>query len=62
MFKAAVGHGESKDEAQVRDLVQRLKVEDESGGLGEWFAGPNDLSENDKRKIVSEEGWILGVR
>jgi hypothetical protein len=62
MFKAAVGPGEIKDEAQVRDLVERLKVEDERGGLGEWFAGPNDLSEKDKRKIVSEEGWILGVR
>lgn len=62
MFKAAVGHAESKDEAQVRDMVQRLKVDDESGGLGEWFTGPNDLSENDKRKIVGEEGWILGVR
>jgi hypothetical protein len=52
----------SNTEAQVRDLVQCLKVEDESGGLGEWFAGPSDLSEKDKHKIVSEEGWILGVR
>jgi hypothetical protein len=62
MFKAAVGPGEIKDEVQVRDLVQRLKAEDERGELGKWFAGPSDLSENDKHKIVSEEGWILGVR
>jgi hypothetical protein len=62
MFKAHRGPGENKDEAQVRDLVQRLKAEDERGELGEWFAGPNELSENDRRKIVSEEGWILGVR
>jgi hypothetical protein len=61
MFKAAVGPGEIKDEAQVRDLVQRLKAEDERGGLGEWFAGPSELSENDRRKIVGQEGWILGV-
>ena len=62
MFRPTVGQGETKDQAQVRDLVQRLKVEDERGGLGEWFAGPGELSKNDKRKIVSEEGWILGVR
>lgn len=62
MFKAATDRGETKDEAQVRDLVQRLKVEDERGGLGEWFAGPSELEKEDKRKIVSEEGWILGVR
>jgi hypothetical protein len=62
MFKADVGPGEIKDEAQVRDLVQRLKAEDEGGRLGQWFAGPSELSENDERKIVSEEGWILGVR
>jgi hypothetical protein len=62
LFKPDVGPGETKDEAQVRDLVERLKAEDERGELGEWFAGPNGLSENDRRKIVSEEGWILGVR
>jgi len=61
MFKADVP-GQIKDEAQVRDLVQRLKAEDEGDRLGEWFAGPSGLSKGDKRKIVSEEGWILGVR
>jgi hypothetical protein len=62
IFKAVVGLGEVKDEVQVRKLVERLKAEDERGGLGEWFAGPSELSEDDKRKVVSEEGWILGVR
>ena len=62
MLKPAVGPDEIKDEVQVRKLVERLKAEDETGGLGEWFAGPNELCENDKRKIVSEEGWILGIR
>jgi len=62
MFKAQPRPGEVRDEAQVRDLVERLKAEDEGGRLGDWFAGPNDLSESDKRKVVSEEGWILGVR
>jgi hypothetical protein len=62
MFRPTVGQGETKDQAQVRDLVQRLKAEDESGGLGEWFAGPSQLSENDRRRVVGEEGWILGVR
>jgi hypothetical protein len=62
LFKPDVGPGEIKDRVQVRKLVERLKAEDERGELGEWFAGPNELSENDRRKIVSEEGWILGVR
>jgi hypothetical protein len=62
MFKAAVGQGEIKDEVQVRDLVQRLKAEDERGELGKWFAGPSELSKEDTCKIVNEEGWILGVR
>ncbi len=62
MFKATVGRGEIKDEAQVRGLVRLLKDEDEKGRLGEWFAGPKDLDKKDKRKIVSEEGGILGVR
>jgi hypothetical protein len=61
MFKAQRRAGEVKDEAQVRDLVERLKAEDEGGRLGRWFAGPNDLSEKDQRQIVSEEGWILEV-
>jgi hypothetical protein len=62
MFKPAIRPGEIKDEAQVRGLVERLKAEDERGALGEWFAGPSELSENDRRKTVNEEGWILGVR
>jgi hypothetical protein len=62
MFKAAVGPGEIKDEVQVHDLVQRLKAEDERGELGKWFAGSGELSAKDKCKILSEEGWVLGVR
>ena len=62
LFKPNVGPDETKDEAQVRDLVERLKAEDERGELAEWFAGPSELSKDDRRKIVSEEGWILGVR
>jgi hypothetical protein len=62
LFKPDLVPGEIKDEAQVRDLVQRLKAEDEGGRLAEWFAGPTELNEEEKRKIVSEEGWILGVR
>jgi hypothetical protein len=61
LFKPDLGPGEIKDEAQVRDLVERLKAEDERGELAEWFAGPSELSKDDRRKIVSEEGWILGV-
>jgi precorrin-8X/cobalt-precorrin-8 methylmutase len=62
VFKAVAGPGEIKDQVQVRKLVERLKAEDERGELGKWFAGPGELSKEDRRKIVSEEGWILGVR
>jgi hypothetical protein len=62
LFKAAVRPPEIKDQVQVRKLVECLKAGDERGELGEWFAGPNELSKDDRRKIVSEEGWILGVR
>jgi hypothetical protein len=62
MFKPRVGPDEIKDEVQVRDMVQRLKAADENGMLGEWFAGPRELSQEENQRIVNEEGWILGVR
>jgi len=62
VFKAVPRAGEIKDEVQVRKLVERLKTEDERGALGEWFAWPGELKKEDKRKIMNEEGWILGVR
>jgi hypothetical protein len=62
MFKATARRDEIRDEAQVRDLVERLKAEDEGGRLGEWFAGPNGLNKQEKRRIVTEEGWILGLK
>lgn len=59
MFKPCVGPDEVKDEVQIRHLVHLLKAEDESGGLGAWSG---DLDEKAEQSIVSEEGWILGVR
>ena len=35
----------SNTEAQVRDLVRRLKAEDERGRLAEWFAGPSEAQQ-----------------
>jgi len=52
---------EIRDEAQVRTLCEALAERDVSGKLGALFAGEARLTEEQKRAVTSEEGWILGV-
>ena len=52
---------EIRDEAQVRSACEALAERDASGKLGAMFAGDAKLSDTQKAKIVSEEGWILGI-
>jgi hypothetical protein len=52
---------EIRDEAQVRSACEALAERDASGKLGAMFAGDLKLSDARKAKIVSEEGWILGI-
>ncbi len=52
---------EIRDEAQVRSACEALAERDASGKLGAMFAGESRLSDSQKGKIISEEGWILGI-
>jgi hypothetical protein len=48
-----------KDAAQVMTVCRRLAGADTSGRLGDWFAPRVDAI--DIERVVTEEGWILGV-
>lgn len=62
LIKAKPNHGEVKDRAQVRELALYFARADEKAELNEMFAGPTDLSEEQRRSVEAEEGWILGVK
>ncbi len=53
--------GEVKDAAQVRAVSRWLRDLDRKGRLEEYFAGPADLSAEQRRQVEQEEGWILGI-
>lgn len=50
-----------KDKAQVRELALYFTELDKKGELGSLFSGSSDLSDEQRRVIEREEGWILGV-
>lgn len=52
---------EIRDEAQVRSACEALAERDASGKLAGMFAGDPQLSDAQKAKVTSEEGWILGI-
>ncbi len=60
--KVDVKKSETRDEAQVKGFVQYLKIKDERGSLSASFLGPRKSSSSSRKKIVAEEGWILGVK
>jgi precorrin-8X/cobalt-precorrin-8 methylmutase len=53
--------GEVKDAAQVRSLARHFAALDATGELAPLFAGPPQLSADDRRIVEREEGWILGI-
>lgn len=53
--------GEIRDEAQVRAIAEGVAELDASGKLASLFAGSLGLSDAQKAKAASEEGWILGI-
>ncbi|MCA8900137.1 MAG: hypothetical protein KDA53_02695 [Hyphomonas sp.] len=61
LIKAAPGPGEILDEAQVRGIANHYASLDEKGALGAAFSTGNSPDEGNLAKIISEEGWILGV-
>jgi precorrin-8X/cobalt-precorrin-8 methylmutase len=50
-----------KDKAQVRDVAQRFADLDRSGAFADLFAGDPNLTDEQRRRVVSEEAWTLGV-
>ncbi len=52
---------EVADEAQVRVNAQAFASMDATGHLAPLFRGPPGLAQAERRQVVEEEGWILGV-
>ena len=50
-----------KDLRQVRRLARHFARLDGEGRLTRLFAGPADLAVDERRRIETEEGWILGI-
>lgn len=51
-----------KDKIQVETTVRIFSELDDSGELVDLFQLPDDLTEDDRMKVITEEGWILGAR
>ena len=52
---------EVKDQTQVRMMAEHFARLDQAGRLARLFAGPRELTGEQRRVIEREEGWILGV-
>jgi hypothetical protein len=52
---------EVRDEAQVRGVTEWLGERDANGKLGSLFGTDVALTDSQKAKIATEEGWILGI-
>lgn len=61
LIPTAVPPGAVKDAIQVRATARYFARLDEAGNLARLFAGPTNLSAEERRRVESEEGWILGV-
>jgi precorrin-8X/cobalt-precorrin-8 methylmutase len=51
----------TKDEAQVRAVAELFAARDAAGELGPLFAGDPLLSPAERRRIETEEAWMLGL-
>ncbi|HZB91212.1 MAG TPA: precorrin-8X methylmutase [Stellaceae bacterium] len=61
LVRPVLRDGEVKDAAQLRTIARHFATLDAAGRLAAQFAGPPDLSAEDRARIEAEEGWILGV-
>lgn len=61
MLGIDVPPGEIKDRAQVRALARYFAALDRRGQLAPLFAGPAGLDDRGRRRVETEEGWILGA-
>lgn len=56
------GKDKITDRAQVRAYTKWLQMEQIAGRLAGWLAGPKGLSKKERKRVLREEGWVLGVR
>jgi precorrin-8X/cobalt-precorrin-8 methylmutase len=65
LIRAAVARrrreGEILDAAQTRVNALAFAALDRAGGLAPLFAGPADLSARERRRVETEEAWMLGL-
>ena len=50
-----------KDAGQVMAISRHFAEADGDGRLQEWLAAPASLPDDDRRAVLEEEGWVLGV-
>lgn len=62
LLRSSLGPGEFKDESQVRNLAEHFAWLDEKGELGNLFSRPAGITDEERRMVECEEGWILGIR
>jgi len=58
-WKACAALGSPNDKAQVRTVARIFADADRAGTLAPWFSP--DIGDADRRQIVEEEAWTLGV-
>lgn len=54
--------GEVKDAAQVRTLATHFAELDSCEQLAGLFAGPDNLTPEERQRVEQEEGWTLGAK
>jgi hypothetical protein len=62
LLRSSPGAGEIRDEVKVRNLAAHFARLDERGELTYLFDLPAEITDEDRRIVEPEEGWILGVR
>ncbi len=55
------GAGQIKDAVQVETIARHLARRDESGSLARDLSGPDSLDGAARKRVETEEGWILGA-
>ncbi|VUX46814.1 conserved hypothetical protein [Candidatus Defluviicoccus seviourii] len=61
MLATTQAHGEVRDARQVQTLAAHFADADAQGRLAPLFAGPADLTAEQRRAVEHEEGWTLGI-
>ncbi len=61
MFEPRYEPGDVKDEAQVRTVATVFARSDANGALRKLLAKPDGLPLADARRVIAEEGWIVGA-